>query len=97
MFGYKNNGSLFRDPLKNDVFIRTSRFEGLPLGILEALSLGLPCLVTKGTNLDELVNNYNAGWGVETTSKMVASAIKNAVLKEHSLIEYINSFYVPLL
>ena len=73
--------------LKNDVFIQTSRFEGLPLGILEALSLGLPCLVTKGTNLDELVNNYNAGWGVETTSKMVASAIKNAVLKEHSLIE----------
>jgi glycosyltransferase involved in cell wall biosynthesis len=69
--------------LQNDVFVQTSRFEGLPLGILEALSLGLPCLVTKGTNLDELVNNYNAGWGVETNAKRIAEAIKMS-FGEHS-------------
>ncbi|MBO5496546.1 MAG: glycosyltransferase, partial [Oscillospiraceae bacterium] len=27
-----------------DVFVQTSRFEGMPLGILEALSYGIPCL-----------------------------------------------------
>ena len=30
--------------LDTDVFIQTSRFEGMPMGILEALSYGLPCL-----------------------------------------------------
>ena len=65
--------------LKNDVFVQTSRFEGLPLGILEALSLGMPCLVTKGTNLDNLINECQAGWGVETSPKQIACALKMAV------------------
>ena len=34
--------------LDSDVFVQTSRFEGMPLGILEALSYGLPCLVSEG-------------------------------------------------
>lgn len=45
-----------------DVFIHTSRFEGLPMSILEALSVGLPCIVTKGTNFEESIRQYNAGW-----------------------------------
>ena len=41
--------------LSADLFIQTSRFEGLPVGILETLSYGLPCIVTEGTNLAEFV------------------------------------------
>ena len=37
--------------LDADIFIQTSRFEGMPMGILEAQSYGVPCLVTKGTTL----------------------------------------------
>ena len=73
--------------LGNDVFIQTSRFEGLPLGILEALSIGMPCLVTKGTNLADQVNEYHAGWGVNTSSEEIASAIKKAVSTQGSLDE----------
>lgn len=73
--------------LENDVFIQTSRFEGLPLGVLEALSMGMPCLVTKGTNLADQVNRYHAGWGVKTSSEEIASAIKNAVLTQGSIEE----------
>lgn len=64
---------------KTDIFIQTSRFEGLPMGILEALSYGLPCLITYGTNLGEIVNNYNAGWVCIADAEAIASSIKEAV------------------
>ena len=49
--------------LNSDVFIQTSRSEALPMGLLEALSYGLPCLVSRGTGFAGLINRYNAGWG----------------------------------
>jgi len=65
--------------LKNtDVFVLTSRSEGLPLGVLEALSYGVPCLVSKGTGLSEQINSYNAGWG-ETDESSIADLLKKAV------------------
>jgi glycosyltransferase involved in cell wall biosynthesis len=76
VFGKEKENTL----IQSDVFIQTSRFEGLPLGILEALAAGMPCLVTEGTNTADLINNYKAGWGVETSSKKVAEAIKSVVL-----------------
>jgi glycosyltransferase involved in cell wall biosynthesis len=76
VFGKEKENAL----IQSDVFIQTSRFEGLPLGILEALAAGMPCLVTEGTNTADLINKYKAGWGVETTPKKIAKAIKFAVL-----------------
>ena len=37
--------------LDNDFFILTSRLEGHPMALIEALSYGLPCLVTQGSRL----------------------------------------------
>lgn len=65
--------------LDSDVFIQTSRFEGMPMGILEAMSYGLPCLVTKGTTLQEKIVSNNAGWGADTNVKEVALKIKVAI------------------
>ncbi len=61
--------------LDSDVFIQTSRFEGMPMGILEALSYGLPCLVTRGTTLGELIEEFDAGWVCETNSESIAECI----------------------
>ncbi len=66
--------------IEGDVFIQTSRFEGMPLGILEALSYGIPCLVTQGTTLGEDIVKNGAGWMAETDIDSIASAIKTAVL-----------------
>lgn len=49
-----------------DIFIHSSRFEGLPMSILEALSMGIPCIVTKGTNFLEDVKKYDAGWDLSS-------------------------------
>lgn len=65
--------------LKNDIFIQTSRFEGMPLGVLEAMSFGLPCIITKGTNLIEDVCEFDAGYDAGTTEQTIADAIKFAV------------------
>ena len=65
--------------LDADVFVQTSRFEGMPMGILEALSYGIPCLLTKGTTLSELVKENNAGWGCDTTADSIKEALLEAI------------------
>lgn len=62
--------------LKNaDFFFHTSRFEGMPMSVLEALSYGLPCLVTQGSNLREVIEENCAGWGADDDAKSVAAAM----------------------
>lgn len=72
--------------LDADVFIQTSRFEGMPLGILEALSYGLPCLITEGTTLGDVVNEFDSGWVSKTTSEDIAQKIKYCVLNKKAIM-----------
>ena len=65
--------------LRADLFIQTSRSEGMSMGILEALSYGVPCLVTRGTNLGEIIEKYDAGWVAETDAQSISCAILRAL------------------
>jgi len=67
-----------------DIFIQTSRFEGLPMGILEALSVGLPCILTPGTNLSKEVKDYFAGIEVMPDSKSISIGML-------TMIDYVKS------
>ena len=73
--------------LESDIFIQTSRSEGMPMGILEALSYGLPCLVTDGTTLGKYVENNNAGWRAETNAQSVFEQIICAINENDTLNE----------
>ena len=75
--------------LKTDIFIQTSRSEALPMGLLEALSYGIPCLVSKGTGLAGLINRYDAGWGEKKEGAAQGKETEEA--KVHSLAELIVS------
>lgn len=68
--------------LHSDIFIQTSRSEGMPMGILEALSYGIPCIVTEGTTLAEIVSLYDAGWSAKTDADSVAVQMKKAMLEK---------------
>ena len=57
------------------------------MGILEAMSYGIPCLITKGTSLTGVLEKYNAGYACETTADDIANAIEKAVLEKHILKE----------
>lgn len=59
-----------------NLFVHTSRWEGLPISILEALSYGLPVFVSKETNIGNYVNDYNAGWVLnELTPNAIAKTL----------------------
>lgn len=73
--------------LESDIFIQTSRTEGMPVGLLEALSFGMPCIATKGTNLGELIEEYDAGWKSENNFEDLAAVIKKAILDKDKLKE----------
>ena len=57
-------------------FIQLSRHEGQPMGIIEALSYGIPCIVTYGTTFGEFVNNNSCGIGCDFSSETIFNAIK---------------------
>ena len=65
--------------LDSDIFIQTSRFEGMPLGILEAMSYALPCLVTEGTALGGEIAASCAGWVAKTDAQSISERLKEAV------------------
>ena len=65
--------------LDADVFIQTSRTEGMPLGVLEALSYGLPCLLTEGTTFAQTVASRGAGWNAGSDVDAIAAALRQSV------------------
>lgn len=68
---------------RSDIFILTSRSEGMPMGILEALSYGLPCIVSPETNMANLIIDHEAGWRTELNSRDIVNTI-NIALREYS-------------
>lgn len=70
---------------QTDVFVLTSRFEGHPMGVLEAMAYGIPCLLTPGTSISKEVKEANAGWEVEATAESIAYGIE-ALLNERDII-----------
>ena len=59
-----------------DIFIHTSRWEGMPMAVLEAAALGKPVLVSKATNLGKYISQYNNGKVLRENSTY---EIKNAL------------------
>lgn len=62
-----------------DIFIQTSRTEGLPMGILEAAAHGLCCVVTEGTRMGAVIRKYGAGIDCETSAEAIAKALETAI------------------
>jgi len=83
VFGKKKEDVL----LDTDVFIMTSRFEGLPMGLIEALSYGVPCAVTDGTYLDKEISEYNAGWTTKTSVEGIVYMLKSICTQKASYEE----------
>lgn len=78
-----------------DYFIQTSRYEGLSLGILEVLSLGIPVIVTEGVGMNEYLKKYKCGLLCKNNSKNIAENIIKAYeyKKENSLVNLSNNAF----
>lgn len=73
--------------LESDVFVQASRTEAMPMGILEALAYGLPCLLTVGTTMNDFITEYGAGWMAETNAEDLYRGIVCAIEERGTLMQ----------
>lgn len=66
--------------LDSDLFIHTSRLEGQPTSVIEAISYGIPVFVTPGTNITDIVNKNKLGF----TTEFNINEIKNKLLDAYN-------------
>ena len=64
--------------LDADVFIHTSRLEGQPTSVIEAISYGIPVIVTPGTNVLDIVKKNGLGFASELDPRALFDSIKKA-------------------
>lgn len=66
------------------IYVSSSRYEGLPYSIIEALSLAKPCVVTKvDGNIDLIENGYN-GYLVDLgDAKSLAKKLFQFIIKKN--------------
>lgn len=64
---------------KANLFILTSPSEGMPMGLLEALAYGIPCIVTPGTNMAKVVQETQSGWVAQYDARDIAQTIDRAI------------------
>ena len=62
-------------------FLSFSRFEGMPISVLEAMSIGLPCMVSDVVGNNDIINNDN---GYLFNPESFNKVFKNFILSEHS-------------
>ncbi len=88
--GSKTGKDKYNLILQNDVFILTSRSEGLPTGVLEAASMAIPLIVTKPTNMANYIRSSSAGYVIKKlTADNISNAIQTAYLdKKTGILAY---------
>lgn len=86
----KLNGPVFAEEKLNrycsaNIFIQTSRSEGQPMGILEAMSCYLPLIITPGTTMGDIVETYEVGYVTELNADSIGKTIIKAYKNRDNL------------
>lgn len=71
----------------SDLFIMTSRFEGMPMGLIEALAYGVPALLTPGTNMCDRIDRYDAGWTCGESVEYISKGLQKVIEQKSQLEE----------
>ncbi|AOM41731.1 glycosyltransferase [Xenorhabdus hominickii] len=48
--------------IENNIYIMMSRYEGMPMSVLEALSFGCICILSEGTNMANIIEKHECGF-----------------------------------
>lgn len=63
----------------SDIFVLTSRYEGMPMGVLEAWSYGIPCILTRNTNMINEDTEQYSYWEAELDDISISETLIKAV------------------
>lgn len=73
--------------LDADIFLQTSRTEAVSMGIMEAFSYGLPCVLTEGTTWGDCVRTYDIGWISDNNAESLFDTLQMALSQRDTLPE----------
>jgi len=98
---FLGNQNKVRDFLiASDVYIMTSKFEGLSIAGIEAMACGLPSILYNSPGLRDLINKDDNGFLIEPDYQILAEKIiefqKNPELnrkKGQSAVEFVNKYF----
>lgn len=68
-----------------DVFVHTSRFEGMPMAVLEAMAFGKPCMVTPGSNVQHLISESRGGWLCGVNPDSISETLLNILVNKEEI------------
>ena len=71
-----------------DLFMLPSNYEGLPMVILEAMSLGKPVVASNVGGISEIVENDKNGYTVENEATIFAEKIRYILENEDIYIQF---------
>jgi len=74
---------------KSQLYVSSSRYEGLPYSIIEALELSKPCVVTNVDGNKDLIQNSFNGFLVEQEANMMAQRVTE-LLENKELLEQLS-------
>tara|TARA_B100000035_G_scaffold197144_1_gene168476 strand:+ start:2135 stop:3280 length:1146 start_codon:yes stop_codon:yes gene_type:complete len=78
----------WRELASFDLLALPSRSEGMPNVALEAMSIGVPCMISPETNISEIILNSDSGWLVETNEKDIEFFFNNLIkIKKSELVK----------
>ena len=94
LFG--NQTDIFKYLYESDLFLSTSLYEGHPISILEAMSIGLPIIASNVTgNVDTIKNGYSGFLyrlgDINQASYLIEKIMKNDELR----LEFSNNSFLP--
>lgn len=81
--GYLSDSELEEAYLNSDIFLLPTLFEGMPTVVLEAMSSGLPCIVSDVGGVPELIDE-NTGYLIERNS---SDAVVKALIDFYNLTD----------
>ena len=90
--GYSDNP--YRFLAQSDIYISSSRYEGLPFSVLEALSCGLPLILTDIIGHEELIQDNGMLLDDKRIEENLAKTIKDIVVNKDTLGEMSYSLYI---